>query len=57
MVEWSEDHGAAIDHLKLTLVSWIMVKLETRRALRWKWETIGWKGQGVVCGKPTPSIL
>jgi hypothetical protein len=31
MVEWSEDHGATIGHLNLTLVSWIMVKLETGR--------------------------
>jgi hypothetical protein len=31
MAEWSEDHVATLGHLNLTLVSWIMVKLETGR--------------------------
>jgi hypothetical protein len=31
MTEWSKDHVAAICYLKLTLVSWIVVKLETGR--------------------------
>jgi hypothetical protein len=26
-------------------------------ALRWKVETAGWEGRGVVCGKPTPPGL
>jgi hypothetical protein len=32
MAEWSKDHGAAIDHLNLTSISWIMVKLEIGRS-------------------------
>jgi hypothetical protein len=31
MAEWSDDHRAGIGLLNLTLVSWIMVKLETGR--------------------------
>jgi hypothetical protein len=31
MAEWSKDHMAAIGYLNLTLVSWIIVKLETER--------------------------
>jgi hypothetical protein len=31
MAEWSKDHVAAIGYLNLTLVSWIIVKLETGR--------------------------
>jgi hypothetical protein len=26
-------------------------------ALRWKVETTGWEGRGVVCGKPAPPRL
>jgi hypothetical protein len=29
MAEWSEDHVVVIGHLNITLVSWIMGKLET----------------------------
>jgi hypothetical protein len=48
MAEWLKDHGVTIGHLNLTLGSWIMVKLETGRALRWKGKTVGWEGRGVV---------
>jgi hypothetical protein len=26
-------------------------------ALRWKVETVGWEGRGVICGKPAPLRL
>jgi hypothetical protein len=59
MVEWSEDHMAAIDSFKLKLWFswWIMVNWRPGGARRWKGETISWEGQGVVCGKLAPSRL
>jgi hypothetical protein len=29
-----------------------LINLRPSGALRWKVETIGWEGRGVVCGKP-----
>jgi hypothetical protein len=49
MVEWSEDHVAAIGR---SYLNW-----RPDGALRWKVETVGWEGRGVGCGKPTPSRL
>jgi hypothetical protein len=31
--------------------------LRPGRGLRWKVKTIGWEGQGVVCGEPAPPRL
>jgi hypothetical protein len=56
MPEWSKDHVAAIDSLNSTLV--LLVELgktgDRGGALRWKVKTVGWEGQGVVCGKLVP---
>jgi hypothetical protein len=59
MVEWSEDHVAAIGSLNLNFGTFGRSYLNWRPdgALRWKVETVGWEGQGVGCGKPTPSRL
>jgi hypothetical protein len=55
MPEWSKDHVVAIDSLNSTLV--LLVELgktgDRGGSLRWKVKTVGWEGQGVVCGKPT----
>jgi hypothetical protein len=34
-----------------------LINLRPGGALRWKVETVGWKGRGVVGGEPTPSRL
>jgi hypothetical protein len=60
MAEWSEDHVAAISSLKTQLwflVSVLWLKWRLGGAPRWKGKTIGWEGQRVVHGKPTPSRL
>jgi hypothetical protein len=55
MAEWSEDNVTAIGSLNLNFVifgsSWL--NWRPSGALRWKVEIVGWKGRGVVCGKPT----
>jgi hypothetical protein len=51
---------AAIGSFKLkTLVESVELWLNWRLggARRWKGETVGWEGHGVVCGKPVPSRL
>jgi hypothetical protein len=58
MAEWLEEHVAAIGALNLKLwfsSSWL--NWRPGGALRWKVETAGWEGRGVVCGKPTPPRL
>jgi hypothetical protein len=59
MVECSEDHVAAIDSLKLHFGTFGKFWLNWRlgEVLRWKVETIGWEGQGVVCQKLAPPRL
>jgi hypothetical protein len=59
MAEWLEGHMAAISSLNSTLClsGWNMAKLETGRALRWKVETAGWEGRGLVHGEPAPPRL
>jgi hypothetical protein len=59
MTGWSEHHVAAIGSqtqyfglVDGTWLNWI-----PGGALRWKVETTGWEGQGVVCGKPAPPRL
>jgi hypothetical protein len=53
MTEWSEDHEAAIGSLNsnLGVVDRTWLNWRSDGALRWKGETVGWKGQGVVCCK------
>jgi hypothetical protein len=59
VAKWSEDHGATIGSLNsnfdLVGITWLNWRLG--RVLRWKMETTGWKGRGVVCGKPAPPRL
>jgi hypothetical protein len=59
MVEWSEDHVAAIGSLNsnLGLVGRTCLNWRPGGALRGKVETIGWEGRRVVCGKSAPSRL
>jgi hypothetical protein len=59
MIEWSEDHVAAISPLNLNLGIFGRIGLNKRmvRRLWWKVETTGWEGQGVVCGKSAPLRL
>jgi hypothetical protein len=54
MAEWSEDHVVTIGSLNSNfgLVDRIWLNWRSGRALRWKVETAGWEGRGVVCGKP-----
>jgi hypothetical protein len=59
MVEWSEDHLATIgsytQHFGLVDRTWL--NWRPGGALRWKMETAGWEGQGVVCDKPASPML
>jgi hypothetical protein len=59
MAEWSEDHVAAIGFLNLNfgLVGRTWLNWRPGGALRWKVETIGWKGRGVACEKSAPPRL
>jgi hypothetical protein len=59
MVEWSGDHVAAIGSLNLNLglIDGLWLNWRPAEALRWKVETTGWKGEGVIYGKPTLSRL
>jgi hypothetical protein len=59
MAGWLEDHVAAIGSLNsnLGLVGRTWLNWRLGRALRWKVETISWKGRRVVCGKPAPLSL
>jgi hypothetical protein len=59
MAEWSEDHVAAIGLLNLNFGTFDRIGLNWRPdgALRWKVETVGWEGRGVVRGKPAPPRL
>jgi hypothetical protein len=56
MAEWSKDHVAAIGFLNLNFVISDRFLLNWRPdgALRWKVETVGWEGLGVVCGMLAP---
>jgi hypothetical protein len=56
MAEWSEDHVAAIDYFNTQhfgLIDGIWLNWRPGESLRWKVETTGWEGWGVICGKPT----
>jgi hypothetical protein len=59
MAKWSKDHVAAIGSLisnfGLFCRSWLNWRLGG--ALRWKVETVGWEGRGVVCVKSAPQRL
>jgi hypothetical protein len=58
MAEWSEDHVAAIGSLNSKFwlsSSWLNQRSDG--ALRWKVETTGWEGRGVVYDKPAPPGL
>jgi hypothetical protein len=46
MTEWSEDHVAIVGslNLKLDLIDSLWLNWRPDGALRWKGETIGWKG-------------
>jgi hypothetical protein len=58
MTEWSEDHMAAIGSLNSKLwFSSPWLNWRPSGAHRWKVETTGWEGRGVVREKPTPSRL
>jgi hypothetical protein len=59
MVMWSEDHVIAIGSLNLNfgLFGRFWLNWRPGETLRWKVETVGWEGQEVVCGKPTPARL
>jgi hypothetical protein len=59
MVEWSEDHVAAIGSLNSNfgLVGRTWLNWRPGEALRWKVETAGWEGQRVVCKKLEPPRL
>jgi hypothetical protein len=59
MVEWSEDHMAAIGSLHSThwFSRWNLVNWRPDGALRWKGETAGWEGRRAGCGKPAPPRL
>jgi hypothetical protein len=59
MAEWSEDHVAAIGSLNSMpwLVDGSWLNSRSGGALRWKVETTGWEGRGVICGKTTPPLL
>jgi hypothetical protein len=59
MAEWSEYHVAAIGPLNLNFGIFGRIGLNWRpdEALRWKVETVGWEGRGVVRGKPAPPRL
>jgi hypothetical protein len=59
MAEWSKDHVAAIvpltQHFGLADGTWL--NWRPGGTLRWKVETAGWEGRGVVCGKSAPARL
>jgi hypothetical protein len=60
MAEWSEDHVALVGHFNtqhLGLVDKVWLNCRPGRALRWKGETAGWEGWGVVYRKPAPPRL
>jgi hypothetical protein len=59
MTEWSEDHMAAIGscNSNLGLLSRLWLNWRPGGTLRWKWETVDWEGQGVVCEKSASSRL
>jgi hypothetical protein len=59
MVEWSEDHVAAIGSLNLNFGTFSRLWLNWRpnEALTWKMETVGREGRGVVCEKLAPPRL
>jgi hypothetical protein len=59
MVERLEDHVVAMGFLNLNFGTFDRAWLNWRPggALRWKVQTTGWEGQGVVCGKLAPPRL
>jgi hypothetical protein len=48
-------HRFYTQHLGLVDGTWL--NWRPGGAFRWKVETTGWEGRGVVCGKPTPLRL
>jgi hypothetical protein len=42
---------------QLWLVGPLWLNRRPSEALRWKGETVGWEGRGMVCRKPAPSKL
>jgi hypothetical protein len=57
VAEWSEDHVTAVGYINtqhLGLVDKAWLNWRPGGALRWKVETTGWEGQGVVSDKPAP---
>jgi hypothetical protein len=59
MVEWSEDHEAAIGSLNLNfdLIDGLWLNWRPGGVLRWKVKTVSWEGRGMVCGKSSPSRM
>jgi hypothetical protein len=59
MTEWSKNHMAVIGSLNLNfgLIDRTWLNWRPGEALRWKVETAGWEGRGVVCEKPAPPRL
>jgi hypothetical protein len=60
MIELSEDHVVAVGYfstLNFGLIDETWLNRRPGGALRWKVETTGWEGRGVVCGKPAPPRL
>jgi hypothetical protein len=59
MIKWLKDHVAIIGSLNSNfgLFGSSCLNWWPGRALRWKLETTGWEGRGVVCGKPAPPRL
>jgi hypothetical protein len=60
MAKWLDDHVAAVgyfntQHIVLVVGTWL--NWRPSGDLRWKVETAGWEGQGVVCDKPAPPRL
>jgi hypothetical protein len=59
MAEWSKDHVAAMGSLNLNFGTFGRAWLNWRpgMALRWKVETVGWEGRGVICENTIPLRL
>jgi hypothetical protein len=59
MAKWSKDHEVAIGSLNLILglIDSFWLNWRPGGDLRWKVETVGREGQGVVCRKPAPPML
>jgi hypothetical protein len=59
MAEWLEDHVVTICSLNSNfgLVGRTWLNWRPGEALRWKGETAGWEGRGVIFGKLAPPRL